>query len=186
MNNSTELKADFQRSTYPLIRFFNPSISEREYTTFLLRRNSVIGPDSSDEFYVVLNSCPRNQGAIRILRERVSTRLDVCTNPFRFWSEKICGGSKSMIEPNAILGPFRGGRNRTRRRDVLMRVKNRMVDARGIPQRLACMMQIAQQERVWLMTVIPPVLPTSQLDQFFTMLDDTSHDGIFAKQEADM
>lgn len=191
MNHSSAIKADFCRTTYPLVHFFNPAISEIEYTHFLLRQNAVMadhGSDGavSDEFFVVLNGSPRNQGAIRVLHERVTTRLDVCGNPFRFWADKICGGSKSMIEPNAILGPFRGGRSRARRREVLARIKGKMVDARGIPQRLARLMEVARNEGVWLLPVIPPVLPTSQIEQLFATLEETCTEGIFAKREADL
>lgn len=181
----TDAKSDFIQSTYPLIASFNGSIQEKEYATFLLKAESVIGKRNDDEFFVVLDSCPRNQGAIRVLHERVTTRLDVCTNPYRFWCDKICRGSKSMIEPNVIVGPFRGAKNRGKRRDILAKTKAAIVDARGIPQRLACLMEFARTHHVWLLTVIPPVLPSSQLLHFYTMLEEHNQEGIFAKTEAD-
>lgn len=181
----TDMKADFTDSTFPVITFFNPTVTEREYADFLLRANSVIGTKKDDEFFIVLDSCPRNQGAIRFLHERVNTRLDVCTNPYRFWCDKICGGNKAMIEPNVIIGPFHGAKQRQKRREMLLKSKAAVVDARGIPQRLACLMQFARQHNAWIMTVVPPVLSSAHLAHFFHMLEEQNHDGIFAKTEAE-
>jgi hypothetical protein len=193
--NHSAIKADFQATTLPLLRLFYPSLSEREYAEFLLRRECVTGVAADRAFYVVLDSCPRNQGAIRVLHERVTTRLDTCDNPYRYWAGKICGGARSMSEPNAILGPYpvspapgsssvrSSSHIRAARKAVLGRIKARVVEARGIPQRLACLMAIAREDRVWLMTVIPPVLPTSQLAHFYAALEETQHDGIFAKSD---
>lgn len=184
-SSHTEMKADFDRSTYPLIASYNPTITESEYTDFLLKTESVIGNSKADEFFIVLDSCPRSQGAIRLLRERVTTHLDVCVNPYKLWATKICGGSRAMIEPNVIIGPFKGAKDRKKRREMLIKSKTAVVDARGIPQRLACLMDFAREHNVWIMTVIPPILPSSQLIHLFNMLEERNHDGIFAKTDAD-
>lgn len=175
----TIIKNEFIHTTFPIIHELSRGeITEADYlhnflNSAIQRRNRKRGI-----YYVILYSCPRKPGALRELKERVTTYVvDTDSSAFQHWMETMCTGSQSFVEPNMIIGPFTNTDHPSKK--TIVEIKQKLGNVRGIGERMLRMSEIAAEYHVFTFGFIPPILTSVELRKVYDILKVTHHDGIF-------
>ena len=175
---SAIIKNEFIHTTYPVITdLSNGTMTMSEYMCAFInaRGRATAGPRS---YFIVLYSCPREPGALRKLKERVTTYvIDTDTNHFQHWMETMCAGSQSYVEPNMMIGPFDGALHPAKK--TLQRVKDRLATTRGVAQRVIYLSEIAKEYHVMTYGGIRPLLTSADINQLYAAVSSVHHAGIF-------
>lgn len=169
------IKNEFIKTTYPVIADLSKEpVSLSEYMYGLLNQRK----RTPNTYFVILYSCPREPGALRKLKERVTTYvIDSDSNLFQHWMETMCSGSQSYVEPNMMIGPFNNTVHPAKK--TLQSIKDRLANTRGVAQRIVHLSAIAKEYNVMTYGGVPPLLTSSDMGQLYTFINSMHRDGIF-------